>query len=84
MSVEELLLGEDAITDLPLLTIVAPCLSCQVKVYCRLPKSTTSLSTVAVQVRVTSSTPPATSAPADTDTDTAGGGTVETRVKHFQ
>ena len=52
-----------------------PFLSCQLKEYCMSPSSTTVLSTMAEQVRVTSSTPPAIRGPGDTVRDTRGGET---------
>ena len=52
-----------------------PFLSCQLKKYCMSPTSTTVLSTMAEQVRVTSSTPPAIRGPEDTVRDTRGGET---------
>ena len=52
-----------------------PFLSCQLKEYCMSPSSTTVLSTMAEQVRVTSSTPPAIRWPGDTVRDTRGGET---------
>ena len=52
-----------------------PSLSCQLKEYCMSPSSTTVLFTMAEQVRVTSSTPPAIRGPGDTVRDTRGGET---------
>ena len=52
-----------------------PFLSCQLKEYCMSPSSTTVLSTMAEQVRVTSSTLPAIRGPGDTVRDTRGGET---------
>ena len=52
-----------------------PLLSCQLKEYCMSPSSTTVLFTMAEQVRVTSSIPPAIRGPGDTVRDTRGGET---------
>ena len=82
MRVEELLLVEDKIAVLLSELITSPNLFSHVIEYPRVPKSTTVVSTVAEQVTMTLSTPPATSGPEETETDTSGVDTANKESKN--
>ena len=76
VSMAELEVGDELMEIRPPATIIIFSLSLQEKENSKSPFSTTLRSRLAIQVRVTSSTPPATSESERTESDSVGAGTI--------